>query len=165
LAKDTTGMYNTSVAMVNPLAPLNKEDLDEAERLYLVNCGICHGQDLKGNGPLYKGGEGPYPAAPKNLVGEELRKMADGTMFHSITYGKNLMGAYASQVNVKQRWMIVHYIRSKQNEDKPLEPPKADSTVLRTTNITPKPVVIPAVKPKPAVVAPVKAEATAPKIG
>jgi mono/diheme cytochrome c family protein len=114
LLKDTTGAYNTSAAMTNPLPPLNDNDMKEAERLYLVNCGICHGQALDGNGPLYKGGEGPYPAAPKNLVGPELKKMADGTMFHSITYGKNLMGSYASQVSPKQRWMIIHYIRSKQ---------------------------------------------------
>jgi mono/diheme cytochrome c family protein len=128
LLKDTTGTYNTSYAMVNPLPPLNNEEMKEAERLYLVNCGICHGQQLDGNGPLYKGGEGPYPAAPKNLVGDELKKMADGTMFHSITYGKNLMGAYASQVNPKQRWMIIHYIRSKQGVGKTDAAPLADST-------------------------------------
>ena len=41
----------------------------EAERLYLVNCGICHGPKLDGNGPLYKGGDGPFLAKPANLVG------------------------------------------------------------------------------------------------
>lgn len=128
LLKDTTGTYNTSAAMVNPLPPLNAEEMTEAERLYLVNCGICHGQALDGNGPLYKGGEGPYPAAPKNLVGPELKNMADGTMFHSITYGKNLMGAYASQVTPKQRWMIIHYIRSKQGAGQPDTTASSDST-------------------------------------
>jgi mono/diheme cytochrome c family protein len=37
----------------------------EAERLYLINCGICHGTKLDGNGPLYNDGKGPYPAAAK----------------------------------------------------------------------------------------------------
>jgi mono/diheme cytochrome c family protein len=129
LLKDTTGAYNVSAAMVNPLPALNEEDMKEAERLYLVNCGICHGQQLDGNGPLYKGGEGPYPAAPKNLVGDELKKMADGTMFHSITYGKNLMGGYASQVSPKQRWMIIHYIRMKQGAGKTDASTTADTTV------------------------------------
>ena len=41
-------------------------------------------------------------------------KLADGTMFHSITYGKNAMGSYASQLNVSQRWMVIQYIRDKQ---------------------------------------------------
>ena len=39
-------------------------------RLYLVNCGICHGEKLDGNGPLYKGGEGPFPLNPRTLVGD-----------------------------------------------------------------------------------------------
>ncbi len=129
LLNDTTGTYNVSAAMVNPLPALNDEEMKEAERLYLVNCGICHGQKLDGNGPLYKGGEGPYPAAPKNLVGDELKKMADGTMFHSITYGKNLMGGYASQVSPKQRWMIIHFIRMKQGAGKADASTPADSTV------------------------------------
>lgn len=133
LLKDTIGTYNTSAALTNPLPPLSPEEMVEAERLYLVNCGICHGQQLDGNGPLYKGGEGPYPAAPKNLVGPELKKMAAGTIFHSITYGKNLMGAYASQVSPKQRWMIVHYIRSKQGVG------KTDSTTTASVDSTVKP--------------------------
>jgi mono/diheme cytochrome c family protein len=33
-------------------------------------------------------------------------------MFHSITYGKGVMGSYASQVTRAQRWMIIKYIRT-----------------------------------------------------
>jgi hypothetical protein len=35
-------------------------------------------------------------------------------MFYSVTYGKNAMGSYASQLSTKQRWMIIHYIKEKQ---------------------------------------------------
>jgi mono/diheme cytochrome c family protein len=116
---DTAGSYEKSAAFKNPLPAMDKNQLVEAERLYLVNCGVCHGQKLDGNGPLYKGGEGPYTAAPANFIdpaagGGKYYAMAEGTMFHSITYGKNLMGSYASQVTPKQRWMIVSYIKSKQ---------------------------------------------------
>jgi hypothetical protein len=41
-------------------------------------------------------------------------KMPDGQMFYSVTYGKNAMGSYASQLSTKQRWMIIHYIKEKQ---------------------------------------------------
>lgn len=116
---DTTGAYDKSSALKNPLPAMDKDQAVEAERLYLVNCGICHGQKLDGNGPLYKGGEGPYTAAPANFIdpaagGGKYYAMAEGTMFHSITYGKNLMGSYASQVTPKQRWMIISFIKSKQ---------------------------------------------------
>jgi hypothetical protein len=35
-------------------------------------------------------------------------------MFYSITYGKNAMGSYASQITTRQRWMIIHYIKAQQ---------------------------------------------------
>lgn len=88
--------------------------LTEGERLYLVNCGICHGSKLDGNGPLFNGGNGPYPAAPKNLSDANAAAWTDGHIYHVITFGKGAMGSYASQLHPQQRWMVVEYIRSKQ---------------------------------------------------
>lgn len=121
-----TANYVLSRQVGNPLPALNAEQMVEAERLYLVNCGICHGTALDGNGPLYKGGEGPYAAAPKNLMADPVvSKMPEGQMFYSITYGKNVMGSYASQMSTTQRWMVVHYIKSKQNPTAKAEAPAA----------------------------------------
>ena len=94
--------------------PLNLAtiDLKEAERLYLINCAICHGAKLDGNGPLYKGGEGPFAAAPANLVASV---MTEGSMFHVATFGKGQMGSYASQLTTLQRWEVIAYIQSKKN--------------------------------------------------
>lgn len=100
----------------NPMTNLrtNAGTMMEAERLYLVNCGICHGTALDGNGPLYKGGEGPYPAAPRPLNGDYAKALTDGSIFHTITFGKGAMGSYASQLRPEQRWMVIDYIRNKQ---------------------------------------------------
>lgn len=95
-------------------AAMTPAQMKEAERLYLVNCAICHGAALDGNGPLWKGGDGPFPAAPRNLLDAYTKALPDGQMFHAITYGKNLMGSYASQVRPEQRWWIINYIRNKQ---------------------------------------------------
>ena len=118
LAMDKMGdstNYVASKAIPNPLPALSAVDYLEAARLYLVNCGICHGEKLDGDGPLFNGGDGPYTAAPKNLISDPIvSNMPDGQMFYSITYGKNAMGSYASQLTTKQRWMIVHYINEKQ---------------------------------------------------
>jgi hypothetical protein len=40
--------------------------------------------------------------------------MPEGQMFYSVTYGKNKMGSYASQLSTRQRWMVIAYIKSKQ---------------------------------------------------
>lgn len=118
LANDSTG-YAQSAAVVNPLPRLNETEMTEAERLYLINCAICHGTALNGNGPLYKGGNGPFAAKPAVLVGDpKIEALPEGTLYHVMTYGKNLMGSYASQLNRKQRWMVAEFIKSKQQAAK-----------------------------------------------
>jgi mono/diheme cytochrome c family protein len=134
LAKDKDGdstNYVASKQIVNPIPSLNADELKEAERLYLVNCGICHGMKLDGDGPLYKGGAGPYAAAPKNLITLD---MPDGQMFFSITYGKGQMGSYASQLSTTQRWMVIDYIKSKKAGNVP--PPAAGTSTTATASTT-----------------------------
>ena len=112
-AAGDTSNYHASRVVKNPLTSM---DTVEAERLFLVNCAICHGPKLDGNGPLYKGGDGPFAAKPAQLVGDKkYESMPEGQMFYSVTYGKNKMGSYASQINTKQRWMVIAYIKSKQS--------------------------------------------------
>ncbi|RPD51001.1 MULTISPECIES: c-type cytochrome [Chitinophagaceae] len=108
--------YALATNYPNPLAnvQLTPTQMKEADRIYQVNCGICHGSKLDGNGPLWKDGNGPYPAAPRNLLDDYSKALSDGKMFHAITYGRGQMGSYASQVHPEQRWWIISYIRSKQ---------------------------------------------------
>jgi mono/diheme cytochrome c family protein len=126
--------YVASRSIANPLTTLSPQEMKEAERLYLVNCAICHGVKLDGNGPLWKDGNGPYPSAPKNLVGDPVvSKMPEGQLFYTATYGKNLMGSYASQLDTRQRWMVVAYVKSQQNAKNasaaaPAAAQKTDST-------------------------------------
>jgi mono/diheme cytochrome c family protein len=98
----------------------------------LINCGICHGAKLDGNGPLWKDADGPYPSKPATLVGDaKYEAMPEGQMFYSLTYGKNLMGSYASQLTAKQRWEVITYIKIKQGKIKQADaqaPAAKDST-------------------------------------
>ena len=108
LPNDSIG-YKMSAQVLNPLGPWTKADSLEAGRLYNINCAICHGATGVANGPL-----SAKIGAIANLTLPLYVSMADGTMFHSITYGKNNMGSYASQLDRKQRWMVIKYIRSLQ---------------------------------------------------
>ena len=111
----TDSGYAMAANFKDPItAPLTDVQRKEAERLFLINCAICHGAALDGNGPLWKGGDGPFPAAPRNLKDDYSKKLADGQMYHVIMYGKGQMGSYASQVHPEQRWWIIKYIREKQ---------------------------------------------------
>jgi mono/diheme cytochrome c family protein len=118
LQNDSAG-YAESAGVTDPLPKLNEAEMTEGERLYLINCAICHGTALNGNGPLYKDGAGPFAAKPAVLVGDpKIEALPEGTIYHVMTYGKNLMGSYASQLNRKQRWMVAQYVKMKQQTAK-----------------------------------------------
>ncbi len=123
LGPDKTGdstNYVASKQLANPLPKLDDVQMKEAERLYLVNCAICHGVGLDGNGPLFTSGK--FPAQPANLATNALyTKMPEGQMFYSVTYGKGQMGSYASQLSSTQRWMVVQYVKRQQNANEPAQ--------------------------------------------
>jgi mono/diheme cytochrome c family protein len=108
IPNDSAG-YAMSGTVKNPLPPSTTADSMEASRLFNINCAICHGADGKADGPLADkiGGVANFTSGPYVA-------MADGTMFYSINYGKNNMGSYASQLDSRQRWRIIQYIRTLQ---------------------------------------------------
>jgi mono/diheme cytochrome c family protein len=131
LKNDSTG-YAQSADIINPITR-EAVNMKEAERLYLVNCGICHGPKLDGNGPLWKDGNGAFSSKPIALVGDaKYTAMKEGTMFHSLTYGKNAMGSYASQLTTRQRWEVIHYIKMKQG---PVAPATASKDSAATAAV------------------------------
>lgn len=132
IQNDSTG-YTLSAAVKSPIDPATI-NMKEAERLYLVNCGICHGTNLDGNGPLYNNGNGPFAAAPKNLITGDALNLSEGTMYHVMTYGKGQMGSYASQLTSQQRWIIAAYVKSKQGGGK--TPAAPDSAAIQVPAAT-----------------------------
>jgi mono/diheme cytochrome c family protein len=110
LPNDSIG-YKMSAGVKNPIDSISKLQMAETKRLFNINCAICHGETGAGNGPIAAAG---HIGGVANLTLPAYVSMADGTMFHSINYGKNLMGSYASQLTRAQRWMIVKYIRTLQ---------------------------------------------------
>ncbi|MDE3183382.1 MAG: cytochrome c [Bacteroidota bacterium] len=110
LPNDSAG-YAMSAQIKDPLPPLDSTEMKEAGRLFNINCAICHGPNMDAQGPLATGGKIPAVA---NLTLTQYVNMPVGTMFHSVTYGKNNMGSYASQLSRRQRWMVIQYVKQHQ---------------------------------------------------
>ena len=53
-------------------------------------------------------------AVVTSLHDKRLVAMPDGEIFGTITYGKNLMGAYGANVSIQDRWAIIAYVRALQ---------------------------------------------------
>lgn len=125
LPNDSNG-YQMSGSVQDPLPPLDTVQMAEAQRLFNINCAICHGAKIDAQGPLSTGGKIPAVA---NLTLPQYVEMPVGTMFHSITYGKGNMGSYASQLTRRQRWMVIQYVKSVQSGKEVM----TDSTATTTT--------------------------------
>jgi mono/diheme cytochrome c family protein len=89
------------------------DNLAEGKRLFEINCTPCHGEGGEGNGQLIElpgGGDGPFTSRPQPYK-VLLPKLKDGSIFYTVSYGKNMMGPYGFQLSVKERWQVIHYIK------------------------------------------------------
>lgn len=89
--------------------------LARGARVYQIYCQPCHGGSGKGDGPVAMRGFPP----PPSLLAEHAVHLADGQMFHIVTYGQKNMPSYASQVPAEDRWRVIAYVRSLQGGTKP----------------------------------------------
>ena len=131
---DSNALINLSSQVKSPLGPLSKADSLEASRLFNINCAVCHGAKAEANGPVASkiGGVKSIIAAATGSATSPA--FSDGRLFYIMTYGQNNMGSYASQLDRKQRWMIVQYIRSlepKTAAASPAAAPRTDSAVVK----------------------------------
>ncbi len=100
--------------------PITDAGLAEGKDLYNIYCGICHGAKGDGGGYLVRDDGGKYPVQPANFLLDEFVGASSGRFYHSIIYGKNMMGSYVDKLSYEERWNVIHYIRSLQAKDKKL---------------------------------------------
>jgi mono/diheme cytochrome c family protein len=108
LAEGDTTAYKT----FNTTMRFTADEVKEGGRLFNIYCAICHGPNLDGQGPLFASGK--FASMPANFKDAKYLHMPVGQMYAAIKYGKNMMGSYASQLDIKQRWMVLAYIKKTQ---------------------------------------------------
>ena len=89
---------------------ISKANIAEGKRLYGLFCAHCHGDKGNGDGKVIT--VGGYPAAPPAY--NTLQDRTPGSVFHTITHGKNAMGPHSSQLNKDERWKVAMYVRTMQ---------------------------------------------------
>lgn len=110
-------------------------EIDQGKRLFDIYCAICHGEKLDGQGPLFTSGK--FASMPANLLGGDYYlNLAPGMIYHTIQYGKNMMGSYYSQLDETERWEVIAYVKKMQDDKKGVPFPfevGADSTATAQT--------------------------------
>lgn len=103
------------------------EIAEHGKKLFTVNCAICHGE--KGDGQGHLSQINKFPPAPSYLT-EPLLSLPDGKRYHTLMYGKGLMGSYASQLDHRERWLVLAYVKTLQG----VAQPTAAATETTKTN-------------------------------
>ena len=100
----------------NPF-PITDEALTTGKSLFTIYCGICHGNKADGDGYLVRDDGGKYPVMPTILASGNFADTTAGAFIFAIQHGKNVMGSYADKLSYKERWDVIHYIRSLQADE------------------------------------------------
>jgi len=111
-----TEYVKAATAITNPFTFTSEEIQETGKHLYTVNCAICHGDKGDGQGHLVQINK--FPPPPSYLM-EPLLSKPDGQRYHTLIYGKNLMGSYASQLNHRERWLVLSYVKTLQAAAQP----------------------------------------------
>ena len=112
----TEGYLAASTGIESPIS-VTKQNLVEGQQLYIAFCSPCHGEKGQGNGRIVELGK--YPAPPSYSSGNSsrggaMKDLTDGKIYHTIQYGLNLMGSYASQLSPEERWKVIMYVHELQ---------------------------------------------------
>ena len=111
------GYEAAAAGLTNPI-PVTPAALNEGKVLYNNMCSHCHGKTGNGDGEVVSVGQFPPPpsySTGNSSRGGTMRELNDGKIFHTITYGLNLMGPHRTQLSPTERWKIVMYVHVLQN--------------------------------------------------
>jgi len=99
--------YEKAATEVHSPMAKTKKNVLRGKEIYTLMCTHCHGEAGHGDGALSKNG---FIQGIPDYAGK-LKDLPEGKMFHTITYGKGLMGQHASQLNKLERWQVIEYVK------------------------------------------------------
>lgn len=108
--------------LVNPLEP-TAEVLAHGKFVYENVCISCHGDKGAGDGPV----TALFPKPP-SLMTQKVRDWPDGQLFHRPARGQGSMPSHARQVDPRDSWAVVLWIREMQKGEAVAPPPDAPAT-------------------------------------
>ncbi len=109
IAYNTGKNQDGSLVEKSPV-PVTFTGLERGRERFDIYCSPCHSKIGDGKGILVNRGYIPPPSFHTDVI----RNYADGHIFDVISHGIRNMPSYGHQVPVKDRWLIVNYIRALQ---------------------------------------------------
>ena len=110
-----TAAEAAGVALKSPVEA-SPENLKRGEWGFATFCVPCHAQNGNGAGLVAQKAGWNFPIGWSD---SNAAKMADGHIFHIMTYGRNNMPSYAAQISQVDRWKIILHLRELQKQNGP----------------------------------------------
>ncbi|WP_299063446.1 cytochrome c [uncultured Polaribacter sp.] len=101
---DTNEGYQKAKTELKSPLEKSEENLENGKKMYTIYCISCHGK--KGNGNGYLSQAEKFEGIPSYKD----RDITEGSIYHVLMHGKNLMGSHSSQLTYKERWQIAQYV-------------------------------------------------------
>jgi mono/diheme cytochrome c family protein len=93
--------------LANPMQ-LTASSIERGRERYDIYCGVCHGAEGFGDGPV----AAALANSVRDLTDERVLDASDGWIYAVIVNGFGaLMPAYGSRISTDDRWHIVNYVR------------------------------------------------------
>ena len=105
--KNEKGEY---VKKVSDIMDVDEIFILRGKERYNIYCSVCHGYTGDGNGLVSQNEE--YPLIPTSLHSNTLDDKTDGYFFDVISNGVRNMPGYDHQIDIKDRWAIISYIKA-----------------------------------------------------
>ena len=104
--------YELAGTEVKTPLPQTQANFADGKVLFMHFCSPCHGEGGQGDGLVVQHGFPPPPSYSKGQSsrGGAMKDLPDGKIYHTITYGLNAMGSYASQLAPDERWKVIMYV-------------------------------------------------------
>lgn len=102
--EDSNEGYESAKANLKSPLIQNDENLKNGKKMYDIYCSVCHGSKGDGQGILME--REKFLGIPSYAD----RDITEGSIYHVLMYGINLMGSHSGQVNDEERWQIAQYV-------------------------------------------------------
>ena len=102
--EDSNEGYESAKVNLKSSLVKSDENLRNGKKMYDIYCSVCHGSKGDGQGILMEREQ--FLGIPSYAD----RDITEGSIYHVLMYGINLMGSHAGQVNDEERWQIAQYV-------------------------------------------------------
>jgi mono/diheme cytochrome c family protein len=96
--------YQMAKDSLSAPSAVTEKSLEKGKVTYKIYCSSCHGDTGDGMGTLVKNEK--FLGVPNYKD----RDITEGSIYHVIMHGRNLMGSHAGQLTEDERWNVVQYV-------------------------------------------------------